>query len=57
MIFTGGSCADVYLDDCLITCGNNIDVDSPTPAGCQLTCVLDEFCTSWIYEQTSQVIY
>ena len=57
MIFTGGSCADVYVDDYLITCGNNIDVDSPPPAGCQLTCVLDEFCTSWIYEQTSQVIY
>merc|ERR1712062_25920 len=50
----GVSCNDVYVDDCAITCGDNVDFNVPSLAICQVTCVLTELCTSWTYDQTSQ---
>ena len=57
MIFTLGSCSDVYVGDCVISCGDTKEFNKPTLVLCQLECALNELCDSWTYDQTSQVNY
>ena len=57
MIFTLGSCSDVYVGDCVISCGDTKEFNKPTLVLCQLECALNELCASWTYDQTSQVNY
>ena len=56
MISTGVSCSDVYVDECLITCGYSSKY-KPTLEVCQIECIFDELCASWRYDKKSQVKY
>ena len=55
--YLGGTCSDVYVENCLITCGDSIELNKPVLALCQIECALDELCKSWKYDQSSQVLF
>ena len=53
--FEGNSCSDVYVDTCIITCGDTGEQNVPTLSICQTECELDELCNSWTYD-TNQIL-
>ena len=53
--FEGNSCSDVYVDTCIITCGDTGEQNVPTLSICQTECELDELCNSWTYDTNTKV--
>ena len=45
----------MYVDTCIITCGDTGEQNEPTLSVCQTECELNELCNSWTYDTNSKV--